>query len=202
MTTPVPSCMCLQDINSYLKKKKKNCSKSLVYSQNQECPPPHEKGNQPILPWMSHHRINNHQQTKHSSPRRIQKAQQSIQQSQIPETSFVHSMGSCYRTMTRSTQHLTRKATPSHSRRKEWNAQICTGTPQKGNNPCIQITYSADFSFVKKKDEKLWPVQDYRPISKWTKKNRNVSLLIPQVIDCLSGCINDGCIKFTIVDIC
>ena len=34
-------------------------------------------------------------------------------------------------------------------------------------------------------------------INKWTKKNRNVFPLIPQVIDCLSGCT-----KFTIVDIC
>jgi hypothetical protein len=31
-------------------------------------------------------------------------------------------------------------------------------------------------------------VQDYRPINKWTKKNRNVSPLIPQTIDRLSGC--------------
>jgi hypothetical protein len=31
-------------------------------------------------------------------------------------------------------------------------------------------------------------VQDYRPINKWTKKNRNVSPLISQTIDRLSGC--------------
>ena len=31
-------------------------------------------------------------------------------------------------------------------------------------------------------------MQDYRPINKWTKKNRNVSSLIPQTIDQLSGC--------------
>src|SRR6266576_5391608 len=48
--------------------------------------------------------------------------------------------------------------------------------------------YAANFFFVKKKDGKLRPVQDYRPINKWTKKNRNVSLLIPQTIDRLSGC--------------
>jgi hypothetical protein len=39
--------------------------------------------------------------------------------------------------------------------------------------------YAANFFFVKKKDGKLRPVQDYRPINKWTKKNRNVSPLIP-----------------------
>ncbi len=43
--------------------------------------------------------------------------------------------------------------------------------------------YAANFFFVKKKDRKLQPVQDYRPINKWTMKNRNVSPLIPQVID-------------------
>jgi Reverse transcriptase (RNA-dependent DNA polymerase) len=48
--------------------------------------------------------------------------------------------------------------------------------------------YAANFFFIKKKDGKLRPVQDYRPINKWTKKNRNVSLLIPQTIDRLSGC--------------
>jgi hypothetical protein len=31
-------------------------------------------------------------------------------------------------------------------------------------------------------------VQDYRPLNKYTKKNRNVSPLIPQVIDRLAGC--------------
>jgi hypothetical protein len=48
--------------------------------------------------------------------------------------------------------------------------------------------YAANFFFIKKKDGKLHPVQDYRPINKWTKKNRNVSPLIPQTIDRLSGC--------------
>jgi hypothetical protein len=48
--------------------------------------------------------------------------------------------------------------------------------------------YAANFFFVKKKDGKLRPVQDYQPINKWTKKNQNVSPLIPQTIDCLSGC--------------
>ncbi len=43
--------------------------------------------------------------------------------------------------------------------------------------------YAANFFFVKKKDEKLRPVQDYRPINKWTRRNQNVSPLIPQVID-------------------
>ena len=48
--------------------------------------------------------------------------------------------------------------------------------------------YAANFFFVKKKDGKLRPVQDYRPLNKWTKKNRNVSPLIPSVVDRLAGC--------------
>jgi hypothetical protein len=47
--------------------------------------------------------------------------------------------------------------------------------------------YAANFFFIKKKDGKLHPVQDYQPINKWTRKNRNISPLIPQTIDRLSG---------------
>jgi hypothetical protein len=48
--------------------------------------------------------------------------------------------------------------------------------------------YVVNFFFVKKKDGKLWPVQDYQPVNKWTKKNQNVLPLIPSVIDQLAGC--------------
>ncbi len=56
--------------------------------------------------------------------------------------------------------------------------------------------YAANFFFVKKKDRKLRPVQDYCPINKWTKRNQNVSPLIPQVINRLRGCT-----LFTKVDV-
>jgi hypothetical protein len=56
----------------------------------------------------------------------------------------------------------------------------------------------ANFFFVVKKDKKLRPVQDYQPLNKWTKKDRNVSPLIPKVIDRLSGCTR----RFTKFDIC
>jgi len=52
------------------------------------------------------------------------------------------------------------------------------GTIQPGIGP-----YAANVFFVRKKDGKLHPVQDYHPVNKWTKKNRNVSPLIPQVVD-------------------
>ena len=104
--------------------------------------------------------------------------------------------GSHYRTTARSTKHSTRKTTPTHSRGKRQNAQICARTPRERDNPSVQITLCSQFLLCKKKDGKLWPVQDYQPLNKWTKKNRNISPLIPQVIDCLNGCT-----KFTIVDI-
>ena len=54
---------------------------------------------------------------------------------------------------------------------------------------CISKSpYTANFFFIEKKDSKLRPVQDYHPLNKWTKKNKNVSPLISQIIDCLSGC--------------
>jgi len=60
---------------------------------------------------------------------------------------------------------------------------LSRGTIRPGIGP-----YAANVFFVKKKDGKLRPVQDYRPVNKWTKKNRNVSPLIPQVVDQLTGC--------------
>ena len=65
------------------------------------------------------------------------------------------------------------------------------GTIHESKSP-----YAASFFFIKK-DGKLRPVQDYRPINKWTKKNRNVSPLILQTIDRLSGCT-----LFTKFDVC
>ena len=57
------------------------------------------------------------------------------------------------------------------------------GTIRESKSP-----YAANFFFVKKKDGKLRPVQDYRPLNKWMLRNRNISPLIPQVIDRLAGC--------------
>ena len=43
--------------------------------------------------------------------------------------------------------------------------------------------YAASFFFIKKKDGKLRPVQDYRPINHWTIRNHYPLPLIPQLID-------------------
>jgi len=47
----------------------------------------------------------------------------------------------------------------------------------------LKSPYAASFFFIKKKSGKLQSVQDYRPINKWMKKNKNISPLIPQTID-------------------
>jgi len=52
------------------------------------------------------------------------------------------------------------------------------GTIERSKSP-----YAASFFFIKKKNGKLRPVQDYRPINKWTIKNRYPLPLIPQLID-------------------
>ena len=44
------------------------------------------------------------------------------------------------------------------------------------------------FFFIKKKNRKLRPVQDYCPINEWTIKNKYPLPLIPQLIDHLRDC--------------
>jgi len=48
--------------------------------------------------------------------------------------------------------------------------------------------YTASFFFIKKKDGKLRPVQDYHPINNWMVKNKYPLPLIPQLVDHLRGC--------------
>jgi hypothetical protein len=52
------------------------------------------------------------------------------------------------------------------------------GTIRRSKSP-----YAASFFFIKKKNGKLRPVQDYRPINEWTIKNCYPLPLIPQLID-------------------
>ncbi len=56
--------------------------------------------------------------------------------------------------------------------------------------------YTAPFFFIKKKNGKLWPVQEYCPINLWTIKNHYPLPLIPQLVDRLHECT-----LFTGVDI-
>jgi hypothetical protein len=57
--------------------------------------------------------------------------------------------------------------------------------------------YKSWFFYIKKKDGKLRPVQDYRPVNEWTIRNAYPLPLIPELIDRLSGCS-----LYTKFDIC
>jgi hypothetical protein len=48
--------------------------------------------------------------------------------------------------------------------------------------------YKARFFFIRKKDGKLHPVQDYRPVNQWTICNAYPLPLIPELIDRSNGC--------------
>ena len=58
------------------------------------------------------------------------------------------------------------------------NEHLERGTIERSKSP-----YAASFFFIKKKNGKLRPVQDYRPINEWTIKNKYPLPLIPQLID-------------------
>jgi hypothetical protein len=51
------------------------------------------------------------------------------------------------------------------------------GTIQPSKSP-----YTASFFFIKKKDGKLRPVQDYQPVNQWTIWNKYPLPLIPQLV--------------------
>ncbi len=57
------------------------------------------------------------------------------------------------------------------------------GTIQPSKSP-----YAASFFFIKKKNGKLRPIQDYRPVNAWTIKNRYPLPLIPSLINRLRDC--------------
>ena len=47
--------------------------------------------------------------------------------------------------------------------------------------------YAAPFFFIKKKDGKLQPVQDYHKVNEWTIRNRYPLPLIPELINRVKG---------------
>src|SRR5713101_441815 len=60
---------------------------------------------------------------------------------------------------------------------------LSRGTIRPSKSP-----YAAAFFFIKKKNGKLRPVQDYRPVNLWTIQNKYPLPLIPQLTDRLRGC--------------
>src|SRR5580692_11763100 len=57
----------------------------------------------------------------------------------------------------------------------------------KGYIRPLKSPYAAPFFFIKKKDGKLQPIQDYRQLNKWTIKNHYPLPLIPKLIACMQG---------------
>jgi len=62
--------------------------------------------------------------------------------------------------------------------RKFIKEHLIKGTIRPSKSP-----YTVSFFFIKKKDGKLHPIQDYHPINNWTIKNKYPLPLIPQLID-------------------
>ena len=58
---------------------------------------------------------------------------------------------------------------------------------KKGYIKLLKSPYTSPFFFIKKKDGKLWPVQDYRKVNKWTIKNRYPLPVIPELIAKVKG---------------
>jgi Reverse transcriptase (RNA-dependent DNA polymerase) len=67
--------------------------------------------------------------------------------------------------------------------RKFVKEHLMRGTIRPSKSP-----YKSRFFYIKKKDGKLRPVQDYRPVNQWTIRNAYPLPLIPELIDRLSGC--------------
>jgi len=62
--------------------------------------------------------------------------------------------------------------------RKFVKEHLIRGMIQPSKSP-----YTASFFFIKKKDGKLQPIQDYHPINNWTIKNKYPLPLIPQLVN-------------------
>jgi hypothetical protein len=67
--------------------------------------------------------------------------------------------------------------------RKFVKEHLGRGTIRPSKSP-----YKSRFFYIKKKDGKLRPVQDYRPVNQWTIRNAYPLPLIPELIDRLNGC--------------
>jgi hypothetical protein len=67
--------------------------------------------------------------------------------------------------------------------RKFVKEHLGRGTIRPSKSP-----YKSHFFYIKKKDGKLRPVQDYRPVNQWTIRNAYPLPLILELIDRLNGC--------------
>jgi Reverse transcriptase (RNA-dependent DNA polymerase) len=75
----------------------------------------------------------------------------------------------------------------SQTEQEELHKSIVEHT-KRGTIRPSKSPYKACFFFIKKKDGKLRPIQDYRPVNQWTICNAYPLPLIPELIDWLNGC--------------
>jgi RNase H-like domain found in reverse transcriptase/Reverse transcriptase (RNA-dependent DNA polymerase) len=75
----------------------------------------------------------------------------------------------------------------SQAKQEELHKFIVEHT-ERGTIRPSKSPFKARFFFIKKKDRKLWLVQDYRPINQWTVQNAYPLPLIPELVNRLSGC--------------
>jgi hypothetical protein len=61
--------------------------------------------------------------------------------------------------------------------------KFISGHLKRGTIQLSKSPYTASFFFIKKKDGKLQPVQDYCPVNQWTIQNKYPLPLIPQLVD-------------------
>ena len=97
-------------------------------------------------------------------------------------------MGPCNRTQTRGASSTPWQTHPTLSSGTGRTPVIHKEHTARGTIRPSKSPYKSRFFYIKKKDGKLWPVQDYRPVNQWTIRNTYPLPLIPGLIDRLSGC--------------
>jgi hypothetical protein len=71
---------------------------------------------------------------------------------------------------------------PHDTNRRRSPTQVPKRHAEKGVHSTIEVPYASSFFFIRKKDGKLRPVQDYRKLNQWTIPNRYPLPLIPELI--------------------
>ena len=97
-------------------------------------------------------------------------------------------LGPCHWTEEGCPWHSAREYILPHSTRTEGTRGLHQRPHIKKGYICpSKSPYASPFFFIKKKDGKLWPVQDYRRVNEWTVRNRYPFPLIPDLINHVKG---------------
>ncbi len=96
-------------------------------------------------------------------------------------------MGSCHRTYSKRQRQLRLQGIPLNRAEQEELDNFLDKNLSSGRIRLSKSPMASPFFFVKKKDGKLRPVQDYRKLNKMTIKNRYPLPLISELMDKLRG---------------